>query len=385
MAWKSISANKPRAFLTMLGIIIGVMSLVVLVSLVTSATNSVTDQIASMGTDMLTVSVMDDKGNPLKQGDLSEIAQDDSIALIAPVSQASGTVKSGTETVSVSIEGTTGAYFQIQGDELASGRLLKTADVENISYVAVLSNEAAVEIYGDANATGRTLTMSGRKYLVVGVLAEDDSMMASFSQNYTVYVPYTVTERLSSAASGVSSFYVAATDAEYIDRAEATVEQALLSRFKNDEDAFFIFNQDTLAETMSSVTNTFSLLLGGIAAISLLVGGIGIMNIMLVSVTERTREIGIRKAIGANKRVILSQFLIEALTICLIGCAIGIALSGLILAVVNLFASDTLTFSFSGSVIIVAVLFSTFIGVAFGIYPARKAAGMHPIDALRYE
>ncbi|MDR1272277.1 MAG: ABC transporter permease [Clostridiales Family XIII bacterium] len=385
MAWKSIAANKIRAFLTMLGIIIGVMSLVVLVSLVTSATSSVTSQIESMGSDMLTVSVRDDKGLPLRLADLSDIAQDESISMIAPTTQTMGSVKSGSETTEVSVEGTNASYFQIQGDELASGRLLKSADLENTSYVAVLSNEAAVEIYGTADATGQTMVMNGSKFLVVGVLAEDDSLMASIGNMYSIYIPYTVAERLADSSSGISSFYAAASDPEYTDRAEAAIEAALLSRFKNDEDSFYILNQSVLAETMSSVTNTFALLLGGIAAISLLVGGIGIMNIMLVSVTERTREIGIRKAIGANKRVILLQFLVEALMICLIGCALGIALSGGILLIVNIFTSDTLTFTFSGSVILVAVLFSTFIGVVFGLYPARKAANMHPIDALRYE
>ncbi|MDR0357326.1 MAG: ABC transporter permease, partial [Clostridiales Family XIII bacterium] len=289
------------------------------------------------------------------------------------------------ETVDVTAEGTNASYFRIQGYELASGRFLKSADLENASHVTVLSYKAAVEIYGSADAVGQNLLMDGRKYLVVGVLAEDKSLTASFSRFYSVYIPYTVAERLPGVPSGISSFYVAAADADSSGAAETAVRQALLSRFNNDNDAFHIMNRDTLAETMSSVTNTFALLLGGIAAISLLVGGIGIMNIMLVSVTERTREIGIRKAIGAKNRNILFQFLIEALTICLVGCALGIALSGLILAIINIFSSDTLTFGFSGGVVLTAVLFSTAIGVAFGLYPARKAARMRPIDALRYE
>jgi putative ABC transport system permease protein len=404
MAWKAILSNKTRAFLTMLGIIIGVMALVVLVSLVTSATSSVEEQIRSMGNDMLTVSVRDDGGRPLKLADLAEFAENDSIAMIAPVAQSSGSVKNGSETVSVSITGTNNAYFEIEGNELAAGRFIMKPDLDNNSYVVVLSYEAAVELYGEAGATaavGSEMTMDGIKYLIVGVLAEDDSMMSGFMSNYSVYIPITVAQRISSSSSGMDSggassdiqtFYAAATDSDSIDNAEAWLNTSLLSHFGGDEDAFFLQNMDTLSDTMSEVTDTFALLLGGIAAISLLVGGIGIMNVMLVSVTERTREIGIRKAIGARRRSIMSQFLIEALVICLIGCAIGIALSGFILWVINslgvgsgLMGSGDMTFSFSGGVVLVAVLFSTLIGIVFGLYPAGKAAKMRPIEALRYE
>jgi len=357
----------------------------VLVSLVTSATNSVTEQIASMGNNQISVNIMDDKGKPMKRSDVDALAKDDSISLAAPIAQMNGTAKNGNETYNVSMTGTNNSYFHIQGSELASGRFLLSTDLDNSSYVAVLSYEAADEIFGMTDVVGLSLNIDGRKYLIAGVLAEDESMTASFSSTYSVYIPYTVAERLSGETSGVTSFYATAKDDESIDLAQAVVEGALLSRFDNDDDAFRLQNMNTLADTMSSVTNTFAMLLGGIAAISLLVGGIGIMNIMLVSVTERTREIGIRKAIGANRRSILAQFLIEALVICLIGCAIGIALSGIILAVVNAVAGDSMTFTFSGGVVAIAILFSTVIGVVFGLYPARKAASMHPIEALRYE
>jgi putative ABC transport system permease protein len=409
-ALAAIGANKMRAFLTMLGIIIGVTALVVLVSLVSSATRAVTSEISSLGNDLLSVTIRDDKGKPLKSADLAQMAQDSTgVALIAPISTSSATAKQGTSTYSLSLTGTTNAYFWIMGSELAEGRFLLDADLKNNTPVLVLSYETADEIYGRTDVVGLELALDGVKYLIIGVLAEEEGLMTSMGNmggSYTAYVPYTVLERATSAASGgsasgmggagggassgasgITSFYATAKDASSIDLAEAELTASLLGLLKGDEDAFSIRNNNSLSETMASVTDTFALLLGAIAGISLLVGGIGIMNIMLVSVTERTREIGIRKAVGAKRLAITLQFLIEALVICLIGCALGIALSGLILGVVNLTvgADSSTTYSFSPEVVIAAVGFSTFIGVAFGLYPANKAARMHPIDALRFE
>jgi putative ABC transport system permease protein len=226
--------------------------------------------------------------------------------------------------------------------------------------------------------------MDGRKFLVVGVLEDDSATLGGSMGAASVYIPYTTAKRLADSEPGLKMFYAAAKDAESMDRAEKTLNEAMKSRFKNDANAFYVNNRNKLAETMNSVTSIFTLLLGGIAAISLLVGGIGIMNIMLVSVSERTREIGIRKAIGAKKFSITFQFMVEALVVCLIGCVVGVALSAVILAIVNA-VSTQMDFHLSGFVILVAALFSTGIGVVFGLYPARKAARMNPIDALRAE
>ena len=385
MALEAIAGNKMRSFLTMLGIIIGVIALVVLVSLVSSATTSITDQVSSLGSDMLTVTVTDDHGNPLTIPELKNLEQDEEIAAIAPLSQISVTAKHGYTSEMATVYGTTPPYFEIQGLEIEYGRSIKTADVENSSYIAVISHDSANDLFGTYDVVGERVSLGGRSFIVVGVLAEDTSMMSMLTPGISIYAPFTTIARMSSTGTHVTSFYAAASNADSLDKAESILTAYMMSRFKQDEDAFRITNMSSLMDTMNTITSMLSLLLGGIAAISLLVGGIGIMNIMLVSVTERTREIGIRKAIGANKSSIMMQFLIEALTISLVGCAIGIVLSWVILGIITLVAGDLITFSLSVTVVAIAVVFSLVIGVLFGIYPANKAATMHPIDALRYE
>lgn len=385
MAWSAIVSNKMRSFLTMLGIIIGVVSLVVLVSIVNGATTSVTDQISSMGTNLLTVSITDDKENPLKLSELAEITEDEEIAEAAPLAQANLTAKNGYNSDSINVYGTTNAYYNIQGLELSAGRFIKKTDVDNHTYVAVINQTAAEEIFETTNVIGNTIYLDGKAFQVIGLLTEDDSVTSSMNTGkLEAYIPYTTVIRMSdSLSNSVTSFYVSAANEDTLDTAEAVLEKMMLKRFNNDEDAFSIVNQSTLMETMSSVTNTMAIMLGGIAAISLVVGGIGIMNIMLVSVTERTKEIGIRKAIGAGRGSIMMQFLIEALMVSLLGCMIGILLSWSILQIATLAVED-MTFSLSAGVVWIAVGFSVLIGVLFGIYPANKAAKKHPIDALRY-
>lgn len=384
MAWSAILSNKMRSFLTMLGIIIGVVSLIVLVSIVSGATDSVTEQINSIGTNLLTVRITDDKEHPLKLSELSEIAEKEEIAETAPIAQTSATAKSGYTSDDITVYGTTGAYYNIQGLTLAAGRFLKKSDMDNHTYVAVINQTAAEEIFGTANAVGERISLDGRGFQVVGVLAEEDTVTSSLtSGTLEAYIPYTTIIRMADNIFNVTSFYASSVDEDSMDAAEGALETWMLERFGNDEDAFTVINQSALMETMSSVTNTLALMLGGIAGISLLVGGIGIMNIMLVSVTERTKEIGIRKAIGAGRGSIMMQFLIEALMVSLMGCLTGIVLSVGILQFAGLVMED-MSFHLSTGVVWVAVGFSVLIGVVFGIYPANKAAGKPPIEALRY-
>jgi putative ABC transport system permease protein len=384
MAWKSMAGNKMRSFLTMLGIIIGVVSLVVLVSIVNGATSSVTDEINSIGTNLLTVQITDDKENPLKLSELSEFAENEAIDEVAPNAQTSVTAKSGYNSETMTVYGTTASYYNIQGLELADGRFLKKSDLDNHTYVAVINQYAAEEIFGTTNVVGEQIYLDGRGFTVVGLLADDDSVTSTLmGDTLEAYIPYTTIIRISDSIFDVTSFYASSADENSMDAAETALTNMMLERFDNDEDAFTIINQSTLMETMTSITDTLALMLGGIAAISLLVGGIGIMNIMLVSVTERTKEIGIRKAIGAGRGSIMMQFLIEALMVSLIGCGIGIALSFLILKIASVLM-DGMTFQLSMGVVWVAVGFSVLIGVIFGIYPANKAAKKPPIEALRY-
>lgn len=384
MAWSSIASNKMRTLLTMLGIIIGVASLIVLVSIADGATGSVTDQISSMGTNLLTVSIQDDKENPLRLSELSDFVDGETISMAAPFAQTSVTAKSGYTSDSMTVYGTTGAYEEIQGLTLGNGRWLNKADVDNHTYVVVLNAYAATQLIGRSNCIGESISLDGKKYQIIGVLQDEQSGISSQeSERMEAYIPYTSLTRLSDSVLYVTTFYAASADENSMDAAEAVLTQKMLERFGNDEDAFTIVNQSTIMETMQSVTSTLAWMLGGIAAISLVVGGIGIMNIMLVSVTERTKEIGIRKAIGAGQGSILAQFLIEALMVSMMGCMIGIGLSVVILKVAGMVASD-MSFTVSPQVTLIAVGFSAFIGVAFGLYPAWKAARKHPIDALRY-
>ena len=388
MAIKSISGNKLRAFLTMLGIIIGVMALVILVSLVNGATSTVTDTISSLGTNLLTVTVSDDKGQPISLSDLAEFSETDGVGQTAAWQSESAVSKYGSNAETVQLYGTTAAYYNIQGLNMLLGRYIKSADVENASNICVINENAAQELIGYSDCIGEEISLNGIKFKVVGVLEDnDDSLTAVFSSSsLAVYIPYTSLVRLSSSVSSkITSFYVSAEADGTTAEAESAMYSILYERFAQDEDAFDIETQDALEDTMSSVTSILAILLGGIAGISLIVGGIGIMNIMLVTVTERTREIGIRKAIGASRGVILQQFLLESVVLCMLGCAIGIFLSWGTLRIISVVvASLDLTFKMNGAVVLIAVLFCFIIGVGFGLYPANKAAKMKPIDALHY-
>ena len=388
MALRSIGANKMRAILTMLGIIIGVMALVVLVSLVSGATDSVTTAVSDMGTSLVTVTISDDKGKPVRLSDLDEWTKEPDIGLISARSSSTVVGKHDANYDSVTVYGTTPSYYQIQGLQLSLGRWLKASDQKNAAYVCVLNEAAADELIGYTDCVGQTITLNGVRFTVVGVLEENEDSLTSVltSGMLMAYIPYSSLIRLvDSVSNDVTTFYISAAEGSTVDAAADAMENILMERFDEDEDAFDVDASNMLEEAMNKVTSTLSLLLGGIAGISLVVGGIGIMNIMMVTVTERTREIGIRKAIGASRGNILTQFLMEAVVLCMIGCGLGIFLSWAILQVVStVTVSAGITFSLNMGVVGLAVAFCFLIGVVFGLYPANKAAKMKPIDALHY-
>ena len=389
MALRSIGSSKMRSLLTMLGIIIGVMALVVLVSLVNGATTSVTDAVSSLGSSMITVTVSDDKGKPIAPETLEQWMEEEKrLGEMAPYQSASVVGKHGSEYASVTLYGTTPAYYDIQALQLSMGRWLKHTDIDNNSNICVINEAAAEDLIGYTDCVGQTLILNDVEFTVVGVLKENEDSLTAVLTSGTkmAYIPWSTLIRLTdSAGDEVTTFYVNAPEGSTLEDVGERLEEILLERFDEDEDAFSISTSDMLEEAMDSITSILSVLLGGIAAISLVVGGIGIMNIMMVTVTERTREIGIRKAIGASRGTILTQFLMEAVVLCMMGCALGIFLSWAILQIVStVVASTGIVFLLDGGVVLAAVVFCFIIGLIFGLYPANKAAKMKPIDALHY-
>ena len=387
MAVKAIAGNKMRSFLTILGVVIGVVAIVVLVSIGQGANSSVVESIEGMGTNLITANINARRMNPIDLDSLNELAQNEAISYVAPIASVSGTVKAGTTTYDDGVvQGTTPGYESIRNWTVAEGRFLQQPDIDNRSFVAVIGSEAATEMYGTTHAVGETFSLNGYTLTVVGVL-EAVGSSASGSNDNQILIPFTLAQRLSNQTS-ISSFYVSAASSAQVEQAQTAVESYLEKAFENYNTRSFgtqysVFNQTEMLSTLSETTNTLTLMLGGIAAISLLVGGIGIMNIMLVSVSERTREIGIRKAIGAARGNILMQFLIESLVVSLMGGLLGLAIS--VAAVKALAPVLQMTLTIPVNVAWMAIGFSVFIGVVFGMYPANKASKLRPIEALHYE
>ena len=380
MALSAILSNKLRSFLTMLGIIIGVMAVTLLISLVQGASNTVTGQLDDLGGNQLIVQII----NPTKRLTLSEVealAEEEGVAYVSPTLGGNGTARAFGNSMDVSVSGITGSYKDVQGLDLESGRVITQTDNDYRLSVCVIGRKVATELFGTTACIGKNLRLNGKDYRIAGVLTEQ-VQTAVEDPNATVYIPLTNAQRLLSEVN-VSLFYVAVEEEADMDAVKALLDRKLLAKY-DDEDDYLIVNMADVIDIIDTIMGTLELLLAAIAGISLVVGGIGIMNIMLVSVTERTREIGIRKAIGAQRGDIIVQFMIESVILSLFGGIIGMAVSQAVLTTVNILHPGY-NFAISFNTGAVALGFSILVGLVFGIYPAAKAAGLKPINALRYE
>ncbi|MBR5542585.1 MAG: ABC transporter permease [Oscillospiraceae bacterium] len=384
LALKSIIGNKMRSFLTMLGVIIGIASVITLVSVVQGFSDDMVSSFDSMGTNNITVSLSGRGGNMnIKPEEMLTIADEnrDLFSSATPnVTIMGATVKYGSNNISSSVYGGNEEYAKIKDYAVANGRFISYIDTVNRNYVCVIGTYVANELFGTGDPIGKMLKINGSAYTVVGILEEEGDSTETSTDNMVI-IPYSVASRLARNAR-ISSYTFVATAAEKIEPAKAVIEEFLYDVFE-DEDAYNVSNLSQLVDTIEDLMGTLALVLAGIAAISLLVGGIGIMNIMLVSVTERTREIGIRKAIGGKRRDILSQFVIEAIITSGIGGVIGIIVGAILSTILAKLLGVSGTVSVSAVILSFSV--SVLIGILFGYFPAAKAAKLNPIDALRHD
>ncbi|MGG7620871.1 ABC transporter permease [Bacillus coreaensis] len=381
MALKSIKSNKIRAILTMLGIIIGVASVITLVGVGQGSSQSVTDEIGSLGTNLITLSVNDTESVQLKDDQILDFQELNGISEVAPVVTGRINAKNQDNTAQVSITGTTSSYLSVRNLTLSQGRFITDMDNELRQKVVVLGSTTADALFPYENAVGQSVQIEGVSFQVVGVLESVGTSLGTSGDN-VIISPLSTTQRITQTTA-IGTVYFQAESEDDVNRAMFQVQGVMTTLFPNSSDYYSVSSQEDLMETMTSVSDTMTLMLGGIASISLLVGGIGIMNIMLVSVSERTKEIGIRKAIGANRRSILLQFLIEAVVLSTLGGLIGVVIGLGVSKLMELFSS--ITISYSPSVTLLAFLFSLLIGVVFGVFPANKASKLNPIQALRQE
>ena len=388
LALKNIVSSKVRTLLTMLGIIIGVAAVIVIVGLGNGLEGYITDSFSDMGTNTLTVNVMS-RGSTrtLDVDGMYEIVEENSqyLDLCSPTVTMAGYVKIGSETVSTtSSTGVSEDYFDIAGVSVAQGRGLQYSDMAGRTKVCVIGAYLNQAYFG-GNAVGQSLRVGGQSLKVVGVLAQQGDTLEEGGSDDCLYLPYTTAERITGET---STYTVTMKDEDYIDESVAALESALYAVFAS-EDYYTVTSMSEILDTMTSMVNVLVGVLAGIAAISLVVGGIGIMNIMLVSVTERTREIGIRKSLGAKERYIMQQFVIEAAATSALGGVIGILLGkGLSMAatqVVERVMGESLTVSPTLAAVALAFGISVGIGILFGYLPAKKAARLNPIDALHYD
>lgn len=396
MAWASLIANKLRSLLTMLGIIIGVAAVIALVSIGNGVKQDIENSISSLGSNLLVVlpgaprtpGARSSQGSmkSLKISDYEAIAKLEGVKAASPMTNGSYVVIYQNKNWTTSVAGVNANFQDVNNWTMTSGRFFSDKNVQNRERVAVVGQTVVKNLFADEDPVGKEIRVKNIPFRVIGVLKSKGNGTMGNDQDDTVLIPYTTSMERVEGIDYLRRVYVVAKDDGGIDRLQADIENLLRVRHNIKDtnlDDFNIQNMKSIMETVAQTTGTFTLFLGAVAAISLVVGGIGIMNIMLVSVTERTREIGVRKALGATYSVIVTQFLIEAVVISLMGGFIGIAFGIGASKVIGMVSGMSTVISVP--TIIMSFAFSMAIGLIFGIYPARKAAKLNPIDALHYE
>lgn len=387
MAFKAIASNKMRSFLTMLGIVIGISSVIIMLAVGNGSKQAISNTIEGMGTNLLTVSLTGSQTTTLTSSDISTLTKSKDIANVSPDLTGTATVKAGDENETASIEGTSPNYTDVRDLTTAYGRFITQDDIDNHYQVLDIGSEVIQNLYPNLDVkqystlVGQTMQVNGANFLIVGVLESKGTSTIGSNDN-RVIMPMTTAERLLGTAN-VKTYYVQAASANKVDNATADLNNLLYTKFSGDTTQYRVLSQSDLLQTSTQTTSTMTNMLTAVAAISLIVGGIGIMNIMLVSVIERTREIGIRKAIGAKRKDILLQFLIEAIVLSCLSGVIGVVIGVVACLIIPVITGQAMVMS--GLVMLIAFLFSVAVGIAFGLYPAAKASKLRPIDALRYE
>jgi len=387
LALKNIISSKTRTLLTMLGIIIGVAAVIIIVGLGNGLEGYISDSFSSMGTNTLTVMVMPRGATrTLSVDDIYDIVEDNSeyLDLCSPIANLSGSVKIGTETTSTSASGVSEDYLAIKGYAVEKGRGLQYSDISQRSRVCVVGAYVDLAYYG-GNAVGQTLRVGGQTLTIAGVVEQQSDHLEEGGTDDFLILPYSTASRLSGT---ITSYTVTVKNEDDVTESKSALEQSLYAFFESDE-FYSVTSMSEMLDTMTGMINILVVVLVGIAAISLVVGGIGIMNIMLVSVTERTREIGVRKSLGAKERYIMQQFVIEAAVTSALGGVIGIILGYVLSAaassLITALLDTALTVAPSTGAVLLAFGISAGIGILFGYLPAKKAALLNPIDALHYD
>ena len=398
-AWSAMVANRMRSFLTMLGMVIGVGAVILMLAIGQGAQYQVDQSIASMGSNLFIVLSGSSTSGGVRMGggaaptltldDAQAISELPSIAAVAPTAPGTAQVVYGPNNWSTVVQGTTPSYLDVRDWSVVSGYPFTDADVRSATRVALLGQTVVKNLFGDEDPVGKTIRIKQSPYLVTGVLALKGQSLDGRDQDDTIVIPVTTAQRklFGTQFQGSVRFMMAeAVSAQAMPAAERAMNQLLRQRHhlqKDAEDDFSVRNLTALTNAAAATARIMSLMLGAIASISLVVGGIGIMNIMLVSVTERTREIGIRMAVGARRRDILLQFLLEAVIISIAGCLAGVLLGVGGAVLINGIAETTVVITLSS--IVLAFVVAAGIGIFFGFYPANKAAHLNPIEALRYQ